>query len=137
MNVGISESAVGSIIGRPQFKAAMAAATSQVIAHGGKIATRLMELAEPALERVAYLMDNAKNEGIQMRSAFDILDRAGYKPVERVETNNTNRTLSFNLHALSDTDRAALRDLALKAARANVLGSTINAGPDVDKEVEL
>jgi len=136
VNCGINEQTVGAIVARPRFKAAQAAATSQVIAQGAQIATRLAELAKPALERVAYLMANAKAEQVQMRSAFDILDRAGHKPTEHVEHSGSIASTSFNLHALSIEDRDALRALAEKAARANVLGVT-HMDPAIDKEIEL
>lgn len=124
MQTGISESAVAATIKRSNFQAAIAQATANAIAHGAKIATKLALAAEPALDRILYLMDNAKNENVQMRTAFDILDRAGYKPVEKSETLEKKVSVGFNIGALEPEDRERLRDIALRAARANVLGAS-------------
>lgn len=136
LNCGIAEGTVRAILARPRFQAAMAAARQEIIAHGSAVMMRIQELAAPAVETIADLMVHGKNEGVKMRSAMDILDRAGYKPVERSESVNTHRSVAFNLHALAPEEREAFRLLAAKAARANLLGST-PADPQVDKEVEL
>lgn len=89
MHVGLTEQRVAQVIGSPRFKAAVAVAQKKVLDASASIMTRLAELAPKALERVAYLMENSKAENVQMRSAFDILDRAGFKPVERSEVTKT------------------------------------------------
>lgn len=134
MDAGISESTVASIVQRPRFKAAVAAAQQTAIDKAADIASRLIAAAPKALDRVIYLMENSKHDSVQMRTAFDILDRAGHKPTEHHEHNV--RSVSFNLHALDTADKDQLRKIAEKAARANVLGPT-RATPEMDKEIEL
>ncbi len=50
-----------------------------------KVIQRLREVAEDALETVLELMEGAESENVRQKSAFDVLDRAGYRPSDRVE----------------------------------------------------
>ena len=57
-----------------------------------------------AIEKVVDLMHNAESEKVQQTSAFDILDRAGFKPKE----------VSLSAKLVIETDDAALITEALK-----------------------
>ena len=54
-----------------------------------RVRIRLDEEALPSLEKVIGLRNSAKNERVQQISAFDILDRAGYSKVEKLETSGS------------------------------------------------
>jgi hypothetical protein len=61
--------------------------------HGGSIhrvklsaQQRLAEMVDPALTSLADLVIRADNDAIKLAAIKDVLDRAGFKPRERVET---------------------------------------------------
>jgi hypothetical protein len=61
-------------------------------AHGGKApqvarsaAERLAALVDPAIAELARLVRRADSDTIKLAAIKDVLDRAGYKPKERVE----------------------------------------------------
>lgn len=47
------------------------------------VGARLQNESGPSLTKIVDLRDNARSEKVQLGAAQDILDRAGYKPVER------------------------------------------------------
>ena len=49
------------------------------------VTSRLGVNALMAVHRVAGLADSARSEYVQLQAAQDILDRAGYKPVDRAQ----------------------------------------------------
>jgi hypothetical protein len=58
--------------------------------HGGKApqalrtaAERLAAMVDPALSALAHLVDEAESDMVRLAAIKDVLDRAGYKPVER------------------------------------------------------
>lgn len=60
--------------------------------HGGSIKRvklsaqqRIAEMVDPALNALAELVDNADSDVVKLAAIKDVLDRAGYKPRERVE----------------------------------------------------
>lgn len=60
--------------------------------HGGKspraiksAAERLAAIVEPALVELARLVVRADSEAIKLAAIKDVLDRAGFKPKERIE----------------------------------------------------
>lgn len=60
--------------------------------HGGSIKRvklsaqqRLAEMVDPALTSLAQLVQRADSDGIRLAAIKDVLDRAGYKPKERIE----------------------------------------------------
>jgi hypothetical protein len=60
--------------------------------HGGKspqalrsAQERLAALVDPALSALSRLVDQADSEVVQLAAIKDVLDRAGFKPTERVE----------------------------------------------------
>jgi hypothetical protein len=68
---------------------------SVCIVHGGgapqvkKAAEdRIRELVDPALNRLAKLIED-DSSGVALGAVKDILDRAGYKPVERIQEEQT------------------------------------------------
>jgi hypothetical protein len=60
--------------------------------HGGKspqalrtAAERLAALVDPALAELGKLVEDAENDAIKLAAIKDVLDRAGFKPRERIE----------------------------------------------------
>ena len=60
--------------------------------HGGKlpqvqnkIRERMLAAADPALGEMIRLFKKARNEAVRRQAAADILDRAGYKPSDKLE----------------------------------------------------
>jgi hypothetical protein len=49
---------------------------------------RIRELVDPALNRLAKLIED-DSSGVALGAVKDILDRAGYKPVERIQEEQT------------------------------------------------
>lgn len=47
---------------------------------------RIQALVDPALTRLGLLIDNADGDSVKLSAVKDVLDRAGYKPVEKRET---------------------------------------------------
>jgi hypothetical protein len=63
------------------------------IAHGGgapqvKIAAeeRLRSLVHPAISGLASLINNADSDSVRLSAIRDLLDRTGYKPTEKVQS---------------------------------------------------
>lgn len=56
------------------------------------VADRIKELASPAIEEVARVMHHAKYDDTRLSAAKDILDRAGYMPVQKM----------LNVHAVEE-----------------------------------
>lgn len=61
--------------------------------HGGKIPAvqqsardRLLAMVEPALVALRKLVDTADSDSVRLSAIRDILDRTGYKPTEKVQT---------------------------------------------------
>jgi phage terminase small subunit len=54
----------------------------------GLIQNRLAGMAEKAAEMMFELAMNAESENVRVNALKDILDRAGYKPTEKVEQKN-------------------------------------------------
>jgi hypothetical protein len=46
---------------------------------------RLAEMVDPALAALAQLVEEAESEMVQLAAIKDVLDRAGYKPKDRIE----------------------------------------------------
>jgi phage terminase small subunit len=49
---------------------------------------QLASYAEEAIQELYKLMKDADSENVKMQAIKDIMDRAGYKPVEKQETKN-------------------------------------------------
>jgi len=65
---------------------------SVCVVHGGSApqvkkaaAERLAEFVDPALDRLRELIDTADQDSVRLSAIKDILDRAGYKPKDRIE----------------------------------------------------
>lgn len=46
--------------------------------------------AEKAAQNIAKMADDAENEAVRLNANKDILDRAGYKPIDRAQNVNVN-----------------------------------------------
>lgn len=51
---------------------------------------RIAEMVDPALSALRQLVDTADSDSVRLSAIKDILDRAGYKPKERVEHSGPN-----------------------------------------------
>ena len=83
------------------------------------IGTKLQEEAPTSLAKIAHLRDKASSEKVQLAASQDILDRAGFKAVDKVQ--------SIQMHILSpefmDTIRAVAQEL--RAYSAGSSGITV------------
>jgi hypothetical protein len=69
--------------------------------HGGRApqvkmaaAERIAEMVDPALNALRKLVDEADQDSVRLSAIKDILDRAGYKPREKIDLNvQTMKTL--------------------------------------------
>jgi phage terminase small subunit len=66
--------------------------------------TMFVEEALAAFETMADLMKNSGQDNVRYSAAKDILDRAGYKPVDKVVADVTNRTYEDQLADLVSDD---------------------------------
>lgn len=64
--------------------------------------TMFVEEALAAFETMADLMKNSGQDNVRYSAAKDILDRAGYKPVDKVVADVTTRTYEDQLAELDD-----------------------------------
>jgi hypothetical protein len=48
---------------------------------------RIAEMVDPALSALRHLVDEADADSVRLSAIKDILDRAGYKPREKVDVN--------------------------------------------------
>lgn len=46
---------------------------------------RIQALVDPALTRLGLLIDNADGDSVKLSAVKDVLDRAGYKAVDKTE----------------------------------------------------
>ena len=61
------------------------------VAHGGRAPQvrkaardRLAEMVDPALTELLRIVESGENDGIKLAAIKDVLDRAGYKPREKL-----------------------------------------------------
>lgn len=107
---GFSSSRVSTIIHDPRAKIVIHETAKYITSNVDDIGLRLKALANEALNVVVDQMRDSSDETIVQRSAFSLLDRAGYSKVEKKITMTA---------ALSDK---AAEALALAAAEsANVI----------------
>lgn len=83
--------------------------TAGVIAHENlrkpNIQKYLEDIAVKAATRVEQLMEQSENLTVALGASKDILDRAGYKPVDKSELSNPDgnlKTIIINKHASDD-----------------------------------
>lgn len=50
-------------------------------------ADRLAEMVDPALDALRKMVDEADSDAVRLSAVKDILDRAGYKPRDKVDVN--------------------------------------------------
>ncbi len=70
-----------------------------------KILEYLESVADKVASNMYHLALNAESEQVQLGAGKDILDRAGYKPVDRSELSNPDgnlKTIIINKHASTD-----------------------------------
>lgn len=89
-----------------------------------EIQRRIFELAPGSLQRIAELRKSRKDD-VALRASADLLDRAGFAPVQR----------SLQLHAVEEMDRAALAGaitgLLARLAAGGSAGPAAAAAPAV------
>lgn len=95
-----------------RFRDLINSRTVEAIAKGevdDPVRRRLQEIRMDALEENIALMRHAESETVRQRSAWDLLDRAGYRPKEQIEQ-KVEQTVRFSQEDLENI-RAGLRDL--------------------------
>ena len=77
--------------------------------HGGKIPQvvasareRINAMVDPALYALRQLVDNADSDSVRLSAIKDILDRAGYKPVDRSDVNMSGSAVQIYLPARTE-----------------------------------
>lgn len=70
-----------------------------------KIQEYIASKAEDASSMIFKLSQNAEGEAIRLNASKDILDRAGYKPVEKAIT------LNMNIKSIDPTDETIINSL--------------------------
>lgn len=67
------------------------------IMHGGKAPQvirsareRIDAMVDPALTQLARIVEDGESDAVKLAAIKDVLDRAGYKPVEKRENRNEN-----------------------------------------------
>lgn len=113
-----TENQIDCVLKSPAVQAAMEQARRRVIDNASDIIERLQALAPDALGTIERVMLSATRDRDKLSAAMDLLDRAGFKPTDRVEHVNGNRTAAFDYDALSTEDKVSLREIAKRAARA-------------------
>lgn len=79
-----SESRISVIRNSPSGKAFLEQQSAEIVQRITEDTRELItSYANEAVSTVAGLMRGAENEGIRLRAAQDLLDRGGFKPVER------------------------------------------------------
>ena len=91
--IGISPTRISQIKSDPMFRGYLASLEERCDRQVMDVRQRLANLSHEALDVVEELLKDDKSS-IQLAAAKDILDRAGYKPVEKVETVNLSAVLS-------------------------------------------
>lgn len=95
-----------------------------------EVAKRIREIAPKAIAIVSEIMEDAEVPShTRLRAAQDLLDRAGFAPVKKVDMNSTNVSLTAN-----DLDN--LKEVALRRAMENglVVDVTATSGQNLDGE---
>src|SRR5215467_5711372 len=92
--------------------------------HGGsapqvrnKALARIQALVEPAIDKYQPLLD-CDQPNVVLNTVKEILDRAGYKPVERIEQTNYEASEVEELDALNDEELAQFIALKRKIAES-------------------
>ena len=97
---------------------------SVCIIHGGgaaqviaKARQRILEMVDPALARLGQVIRDPESEASSVRAARDVLDRAGLKPVDKLQLEAGIRVPDPGREVLSD---AALERLIAMAEEAQL-----------------
>ena len=118
--LGMTQVGVNQIVNSDKFQRnlhALQGTLEQMIIEGivdrelnDPVRQKLDEYKLDAINEMFYLMKHAESETVRRASAADILDRAGYKPREVVETQH-----SFNVSGeTEDNIKKALKDLGIE-----------------------
>lgn len=82
--------------------------TAGVIAHENlkkpKIIKAIEDAAEGAFSRIVELSQIAQNENVKLSANKDIVDRAGYKPVERTDLTSGGKPLILPAELINKND---------------------------------
>lgn len=100
--VGITAARISQIKSDPMFVGYLASLEEQCDRQVIDVRQRLADISHKALDVVEGLLADDKSS-IKLAAAKDILDRAGYKPIEKVATVNLSSVLSQDeLQAIRD-----------------------------------
>lgn len=82
-----------------------AAVKASRLLRNDKVKAYLENLAEKAATRIEQLMEQNENLTVALGASKDIMDRAGFKPVDKSELSNPDgnlKTIIINKHASDD-----------------------------------
>lgn len=113
LKIGMTVSHIRAILATPLAKDHLSKLMDVRDAHAVDISTQIAEIAPLALERVKEMLQKGSGTAppVVLNAAKDILDRAGYSPVRRVQA-MTARLTSEDIAALNERARLAGIDLA-------------------------
>lgn len=80
---------------RPDLKPESADVKASVVLNSDKVQEYLKGRAESAAIRVVELSEQNENLNVALGASKDILDRAGYKPVEKSQSVNVNLDINY------------------------------------------
>lgn len=93
--LGLTPEYIGMLKSDPVFQAELQRVREQVhqtfVEEAATVSIRpaLQQHAREALDTLVALMRDARSERVRQLSAIDLLDRAGYRPTERIEARHT------------------------------------------------
>lgn len=89
------------------------AGDSTLKATAGEIRERLLQASASAFQTLLELLENAETDTVRLRAAQDILDRAGFKPVDKREVSGVSSVVNTSVD-YSDPAAVAARIAELK-----------------------
>lgn len=109
--MGYDQSTVSIILNDPRAEAYLEEAATTVVDSMADVGIRLKAYAHEALTEVVDLMRNSTKDDTRQRSAFSILDRAGYGRIEksvRIQAEITEKAARVLMGAAEEADAEAI-----------------------------
>lgn len=106
---------------------------SEVKATADDIRERLLQASASAFQTLLELLENAETDTVRLRAAQDILDRAGFKPVDKREVSGVSSVVNTSVD-YSDPAAVAARIAELKK-RLEEAKNSCNQVKDGDRQV--
>jgi DNA-binding ferritin-like protein len=106
---------------------------SRVKTTADDIRERLLQASASAFQTLLELLENAETDTVRLRAAQDILDRAGFKPVDKREVSGVSSVVNTSVD-YSDPAAVAARITELKK-RLEEAKSSCSQVKDDDRQV--